>query len=67
MINYLKNVRKESDKIKWLSLTQIIKETVTVILVSILFALFIGGGNWLLQQTFNHLLTNMTPIIKAVE
>lgn len=52
LTNYSKNVKKESDKIKWLSFTQITKETVAVLLASILFAFFLSGVNWLLQQIF---------------
>ncbi len=55
-INYSKNIRKESDKIKWLSFTQIAKESAAVILTSIFFALFLSGVNWLLQQFFIQLL-----------
>jgi len=50
--NYSKNVKKESDKIKWLSFTQITNETTAVLLASIFFALFLSGINWLLQQSF---------------
>lgn len=57
LTNYSKNVKKESDKIKWLSFTQITKETVAVLLASILFALFLSGVNWLLQQFFVYVLS----------
>lgn len=50
--NYSKNVKKESDRIKWLSFTQITKETTAVLLASIFFALFLSGVNWLLQYIF---------------
>ncbi|MDG4984584.1 preprotein translocase subunit SecE [Lactococcus lactis] len=56
MFNYSKKIRKESEKINWLPFKQILKETLAVILVSILFALFLGGVNILLQQLLNHLL-----------
>lgn len=55
--NYSKNVKKESDKIKWLSFTQIKKETMAVILASIFFAFFLSGVNWLLQQIFVYVLS----------
>lgn len=54
--NYSKNVKIESDKIKWLSFTRITKETTAVLLASIFFALFLSGVNWLLQQSFIHVL-----------
>lgn len=52
LTNYSKNVKKKSDKIKWLSFTQITKETAAVLLASILFAFFLSGVNWSLQQIF---------------
>lgn len=55
-INYFKKFRLETEKVKWLPLKQIAKETVIVLIVSILFALFLGGVNLLLQHTFNQLL-----------
>lgn len=56
IINYSKKVKKESNRIKWLSFTQITKETTAVLLASIFFALFLSGVNWLLQQSFIHVL-----------
>ncbi|MBK0084606.1 preprotein translocase subunit SecE [Lactococcus sp. S64] len=56
MINYSKNVKRESNKIKWLSFTQVVKETTAVIIAAIIFALFLSGVNWLLQQSLIHLL-----------
>ena len=56
IINYSKKVKKESNKIKWLSFIQITKETIAVLLASIFFALFLSGVNWLLQQSFIHVL-----------
>lgn len=55
-INNLRNIKKESNKIKWLSFIQIVKETTAIILASIFFALFLSGINWLLQQSFFHVL-----------
>lgn len=54
--NYFKNTKKEYKKIKWLSFAQIAKETTAVLLASTLFALFLSGVNWLLQQSFIHIL-----------
>lgn len=55
--NYSKKVKKESNKIRWLSFIQIRKETTAVLLASILFALFLSGVNWLLQQIFVYVLS----------
>lgn len=52
LTNYSKNVKKKFEKIKWLSFTQITRETAAVLLSSILFAFFLSGVNWLLQQFF---------------
>ncbi|MFC4073841.1 preprotein translocase subunit SecE [Lactococcus lactis] len=41
--NYSKKVKKESNRIKWISFTQIAKETTAVLLSSIFFALFLSG------------------------
>ncbi|MBS1007335.1 preprotein translocase subunit SecE [Leuconostoc suionicum] len=56
MINYFKNVAQEMKNVTWLTGEQTSKETITVIVVSIIFALFLGGVDWLLQQGFNFLL-----------
>lgn len=56
MINYFKNVAQEMKNVTWLTGEQTSKETITVIAVSIIFALFLGGIDWLLQQGFNFLL-----------
>ncbi|API71363.1 MULTISPECIES: preprotein translocase subunit SecE [Leuconostoc] len=56
MINYFKNVAQEMKNVTWLTGEQTSKETITVIAVSIIFALFLGGVDWLLQQGFNFLL-----------
>ena len=56
MINYFKNVAQEMKNVTWLTGEQTSKETITVINVSIIFALFLGGVDWLLQQGFNFLL-----------
>jgi preprotein translocase subunit SecE len=56
MINYFKNVAQEMKNVTWLTGEQTSKETITVITVSIIFALFLGGVDWLLQQGFNFLL-----------
>lgn len=56
MFNYTKKLRKESSQIYWLPLSQISKETMAIILTSLLFALFLSGVNWLLQQSFTTLL-----------
>ncbi|MCT4383049.1 preprotein translocase subunit SecE [Leuconostoc suionicum] len=56
MINYFKNVAQEMKNVTWLTGEQTSKETITVIAVSVIFALFLGGVDWLLQQGFNFLL-----------
>ncbi|ORI40142.1 preprotein translocase subunit SecE [Leuconostoc mesenteroides subsp. cremoris] len=56
MINYFKNVAQEMKNVTWLTGEQTSKETITVITVSIIFALFLGGVDLLLQQGFNFLL-----------
>lgn len=56
MINYFKKVAQEMKNVTWLTGEQTSKETITVIAVSIIFALFLGGVDWLLQQGFNFLL-----------
>ncbi|KZK08520.1 MULTISPECIES: preprotein translocase subunit SecE [Lactococcus] len=53
---YSKNIEKELKKITWLSIPQILKETATVIIISIVLLIFLGGINWLLQQSFIHLM-----------
>ncbi|MGX7051309.1 preprotein translocase subunit SecE [Leuconostoc palmae] len=53
MFKYFKNVAAEMKNVTWLSLEQASKETVTVITVSIVFAVFLGGVDWLLQTGFN--------------
>lgn len=53
MFKYFKNVAAEMKNVTWLSLEQASKETVTVITVSIIFAVFLGGVDWLLQTGFN--------------
>lgn len=50
MVRYFKNVANEMKNVTWLSEAQASKETVTVITVSIIFAVFLGGVDWLLQQ-----------------
>ena len=56
MINYFKNVAQEMKNVTWLTGEQTANVTITVITVSIIFALFLGGVDWLLQQGFNFLL-----------
>ncbi|ATY88843.1 preprotein translocase subunit SecE [Lactococcus lactis subsp. lactis] len=56
MINCSKNIKKELNKIKWLCFTQIMKETIAVLLATIFFTLFLSGVNLLLQQFFVQLL-----------
>lgn len=56
LINYSKNIKKESDKIKCLSFKQIVNEAMSIVLVSIFFLLFLSGVNWMLQQSFVHVL-----------
>lgn len=53
MVRYFKNVANEMKNVTWLSEAQASKETVTVITVSIIFAVFLGGVDWLLQKGIN--------------
>ncbi|QOK51315.1 preprotein translocase subunit SecE [Lactococcus lactis] len=59
MINCSKNIKKELNKIKWLCFTQIMKETIAVLLATIFFTLFLSGVNLLLQQFFCSIIVNM--------
>lgn len=52
----IKRFQKESKHLHWLPFNQIAKETLIVLIVSILFTLAFGGINTLLQQSFNYLL-----------
>ncbi|CAM3043564.1 MULTISPECIES: preprotein translocase subunit SecE [Leuconostoc] len=56
MLKYFRNVAAEMKRVTWLSQEQASKETVTVITVSVVFALFLGGVDWLLQSGFNFIL-----------
>jgi preprotein translocase subunit SecE len=56
MLKYFRNVATEMKRVTWLSQEQASKETVTVITVSVVFALFLGGVDWLLQSGFNFIL-----------
>lgn len=42
--------------ITWLSFKETLIKTITIILVAILFALFLGAISWILQKSFNNLL-----------
>jgi len=55
-LKYFRNVATEMKRVTWLSQEQASKETVTVITVSVVFALFLGGVDWLLQSGFNFIL-----------
>ncbi|MBK0084514.1 preprotein translocase subunit SecE [Lactococcus lactis] len=50
-------IKRELKNISWPTFTQIIKETIIIILVSTCFVLVLGLINWLLQQNFNNLLS----------
>lgn len=58
MITYFKNVAAEMKKVSWLSPQQTSRETVAVIFVSIIFAIIVGGSDWILQQIVNFLLAH---------
>ncbi|MBU7456280.1 preprotein translocase subunit SecE [Leuconostoc fallax] len=58
MITYFKNVAKEMKRVTWPTQEQASRETVTVIAVSIIFAAFLGGADWLLQNGFGWLLAH---------
>ncbi|MDF7627130.1 preprotein translocase subunit SecE [Leuconostocaceae bacterium ESL0723] len=58
MITYFKNVAAEMKKVTWLTPQQTSRETVAVIAVSIIFAIIIGGSDWILQQIVNFLLAH---------
>ncbi|MCT8389222.1 preprotein translocase subunit SecE [Leuconostoc holzapfelii] len=53
MFKYFRNVANEMKNVTWLSEAQASRETVTVITVSVIFAVFLGGVDWLLQSGFN--------------
>lgn len=53
MLKYFRNVAAEMKNVTWLSPDQASKETVTVITVSVVFAIFLGGADWLMQSGFN--------------
>ncbi|ADG40914.1 MULTISPECIES: preprotein translocase subunit SecE [Leuconostoc] len=56
MLKYFRNVATEMKNVTWLSQDQASKETVTVITVSVIFALFLGGVDWLLQSGFSFIM-----------
>lgn len=56
MFKYFRNVANEMKNVTWLSEAQASKETVTVITVSVIFAVFLGGVDWLLQSGFNFIM-----------
>ena len=56
MLKYFRNVAAEMKRVTWLSQEQASKETVTVITVSVVFALFLGGVDWLVHSGFNFIL-----------
>ena len=56
MTHHSKKAQKEREKIVWPTLSQILKETLAVLVISILFALFIGGTSWFLQHSFTNLI-----------
>ena len=53
MFKYFRTVANEMKNVTWLSEAQASRETVTVITVSVIFAVFLGGVDWLLQSGFN--------------
>jgi len=56
MLKYFRNVATEMKNVTWLSQDQASKETVTVITVSVIFALFLGVVYWLLQSGFSFIM-----------
>ena len=56
MTHHSKKTQKEREKIVWPTLSQILKETLAVLVISILFALFIAGTSWFLQHSFTNLI-----------
>ena len=59
MTHHSKKAQKEREKIVWPTLSQILKETLAVLVISVLFALFIGGTTWLLQYSFTNLIAKL--------
>lgn len=58
MLGFKKKILSELKRVTWLIPRDILKETLLVILVSIIFLLILGATNLLLQQSFNNLLSN---------
>ncbi|MFK4887215.1 preprotein translocase subunit SecE [Lactococcus petauri] len=57
MILFLINHSLHKTKtITWLSFKETLIKTITIILVAIFFALFLGAISWILQKSFNNLL-----------
>ena len=58
MITYFKNVIREMKRVTWPSAAQAKRDAGTVLLVSIVFALFMGGADWGLQEIFKWVLAH---------
>ncbi|HEY4399003.1 MAG TPA: preprotein translocase subunit SecE [Lactobacillaceae bacterium] len=58
MVNYFKGVAQEMRNVTWPNGKQTNKETWTVIVVSLLFGLFLGGADWILSHAVNWLIGN---------
>lgn len=56
MVNYFKGVAQEMRNVTWPTGKQTNKETWTVIVVAILFGLFLGSADWLLQHAVSFIL-----------
>ncbi|WKT14585.1 preprotein translocase subunit SecE [Lactococcus lactis] len=52
-----KHISKEQRHIYWLPFPQVLKETLMVMIMSVLFGLLLSGINWTLQQGLNSLLS----------
>jgi preprotein translocase subunit SecE len=54
--NFFKEVRKELEKVTFLKREELIKHTIAVIAISILFSLFLGGVDYLFNSLVNKII-----------
>ncbi len=53
LINFLKEVKKELGKVTFLKQEELIKHTISVIAISVLFSLFLGGVDYAFYYLIN--------------
>ena len=58
ILNFLKEVREELDKVAWPSREQIIRYTVLVIIVAVAVGIFLGGLDYILTWATTIILEN---------